>query len=114
MRLGRRASLFVTFALLTSAATAQVPADRWVLWSPYFDNPGRNEYYVFSLHDSPEACDAALQRFVDAAPFRYDTPRRSAEEWFPPLPMCLPDNFDFDRRSGLFVPRVDPRGPKGK
>ena len=110
MRLGRRASLLLAWLLLTSAAAAQVPDGRWALWSPYFDDPRRNDYYLFSLHDSREACDAALQRLAAAAPFPYDTPRRSAEDWSPPLPMCAPDSLDFDLPSGLFVPR----GVRGK
>ena len=73
MRLGRRASLLVVFALLTSAATASAEC-AWVLWTeieekslkavpdPKYGKGDPTWKFDHNVHETRAACEAALSR----------------------------------------------------
>ena len=87
MRLARRASLFVAFYLLTTAATAHAEC-AWVLWSA-----SGGASLPVSAWDANSRCEEAKNERLRALS---STVERKDVTF-----VCLPDT-------------VDPRGPKGK
>jgi hypothetical protein len=99
MRLGRRASLLVTLALLTSAATASAEC-AWVLWEEEQMSPIVSpQWTVVHPHVSANACSAVKAHYLrslgkeDGARIEGNIVKfNDREQRFRVL--CLPDTVD--------------------
>jgi hypothetical protein len=113
MQLSRRAPQLVTFALLTSAATAYAECG-WVLWTTATPPPGVMSLtpVILSSYGSMSECVREIDIYDKGTQWAQKVPAR-----FSPTRLVTP----YEGREGggfreyLCLPdTVDPRGPKGK
>ena|SRR5207249_9741912 len=105
-RLAPKATLFVAFYLLTSAATARAEC-AWVLWNEVRYDDGHSRWTTVQADATKEECDLATSRKVRAASsdaratVNGNIVRPRPTDPFMYRFFCLPDT-------------IDPRGQEGK
>ena len=139
IRLGRRASLLVTFSLLASAATAYAEC-AWVLWTetqerslkpepdPRYGKGDPTWKFDHNVYETRVACEAALSREMDATVKFFSSGEKGAKLFQPPgeapdffirlwerrVAIQKQNSFLLTYNHACLPDTLDARGPKGK